>query len=279
MKHFFRGKTFIVLVLVLCFLLGFLLNLVIDGGKMPHRELFGFVTSPVRTGISWCRGQVTHFFDTISEHETLEAENEQLRQQVAELRRQVSESAYDRVQNEQLRQLLSISDPGYSFEYVSADVVSVPADGWNYTFGINVGTRAGICKGQVVVSAGGLVGKVIDVGVNWATVSGFIDPQISVGAMLLSSGDVGITEGTLALKAEGLCRLKYLKRDAVVNRGDDVYTSGLGGLYPKGIPVGTVEDLSYEDNGLTLTAVIRPAVDFSGLKEVFVITNFAEGEE
>lgn len=279
MRQYFRGRLFVVLILAVCFLLGFLLNLVIDGGRMPHRELVGLLLSPVRTGISGIRDGITHISDTFAEYDTLKEENEELRRQVADLRRQVSESAYDRDQNERYRKMLSVSEQAYSFEYVSAQVVSVPSDGWNYTFGINAGTKAGLEKGQVVVSEDGLVGKITDVGLNWATVSCFIDPQISVGATILSSGEVGITEGSLPLKAEGRCALRYLSRDADVNRGDAVYSSGLGGIYPKGILLGSVAELSYEDDGLTMTAILEPAVDFSDLKDVLVITNFSEDEK
>ena len=138
------------------------------------------------------------------------------------------------------------------------------------------GINLEIEKGDVVVCEGGLVGKITEVGLNWATISTFIDPQISVGAMLLSTGDVGVTEGTLELKAKGQCFVRYLRKDSSVNRGDQIYTSGLGGVYPKGLLLGTVSDLQYEDNGLTLNAVLTPAVDFNALQEVLIITNFSE---
>ena len=94
--------------------------------------------------------------------------------------------------------------------------------------------------------------------------------------MILSTGDVGVTEGTLELKIKGQCLVRYLDKDSSVNRGDRIYTSGLGGVYPKGLLLGTVSELSYEDNGLSLSAVLTPAVDFSDLREVFVITDFSE---
>ena len=276
MRRFFRGRFFVILVLLICFLLGFLLNLLVDGGKMPHQQVIGTVIAPVRSGFSWCAEKVSRFFKTFSEYDALTEENAELRRQVADLQKDLSEAYYDKVQNERYRQMLSVTEPEYSFQYVAADVVSVPGNGWNYTFGINAGSRSGIARGNVVVSESGLVGKVIEVGLNWATVSCFIDPQISVGAMVLSTGDVGVTEGTLELKNRGLCRVSYLKRSSTVNRGDVVCTSGLGGVYPKGILLGTVTELVYDDNGLNLSAILQPSVSFSDLKEVFVITDFVE---
>ncbi len=276
MKRFFRGKFFVVLVLIVCFLLGFMLSVAVKGHTLPHEQLVGVVVSPIRTGFTWCKNQVVHLFSSIADYDDLEAENAQLREEINALQKEIDSLHYNKVQNDRYKEMLSVANPDYTFEYVSADVVSVAADGWDSSFGINSGTRAGIAKGDIVVCAGGLVGKITEVGLNWATVSTFIDPQISVGAMLLSTGDVGVTEGTLALKTEGKCLIRYLNKDSSANRGDRVYTSGLGGVYPKGILLGTLAELRYEDNGLSLSAELIPSVSFGDLKEVLVITNFSE---
>ncbi len=276
MKRFFHGKFFVFLVLIVCFLLGFMLAVAVNGHTLPHEQVVGIVVSPIRTGFTWCKNQVTDFFSSFTEYDDLQAENAALREQVNALQKEVDGLHYNKVQNDRYKEMLSVTDPEYSFEYVSADVVTVASDGWDTSFGINGGTAAGIEKGDIVVCEGGLVGKVTEVGLNWATVSTFIDPQISVGAMILSTGDVGVTEGTLALKTEGKCLVRYLDKDSSANRGDAVYTSGLGGVYPKGILLGTLSELRYEDNGLSLSAVLIPSVSFRDLKEVLVITNFSE---
>ncbi len=276
LKYFFRGRFFTVLVLIVCFLLGFMLSVAVNGHTMPHEELVGILVSPVRTGFTWCKTQVTDLFSSIAQYDELKEENSALREQINDLQQQVNDLHYHKVQNDRYKEMLSITDPSYSFEYVSADVVTVSSDGWSGSFGINAGTGTGIEQGDIVVCEGGLVGKVTEVGLNWSTVSTFIDPQISVGAMILSTGDVGVTEGRLELKAKGKCLVRYLNKDSAVNRGDQIYTSGLGGVYPKGLLLGTVSELQYEDNGLSLNAVLTPAVSFESLKEVLVITNFSE---
>lgn len=279
MKRFFQGRFFVVLVLIVCFLLGFMLCVAVNGHTMPHEQLAGIIVSPVRTGFTWCKDQVTHFFSSIAKYDELEEENSVLREKVNDLQKQINDLHYDKVQNERYKDLLSITDPQYSFEFVSADVVTIGSDGWDASFGINAGTRSGISKGDIVVCEGGLVGKITETGLNWSTVSTFIDPQVSVGAIILSTGDVGVTEGTLELKTRGQCLVRYLDKDSSVNRGDQVYTSGLGGVYPKGLLLGTISELRYEDNGLSLSAVLTPAVSFADIKEVFVITNFTEDAE
>ena len=276
MKRFFHGRFFVVLVLIVCFLLGFMLSVAVNGHTTPHEQMVNTIITPFRSGFTWCKNQVVDFFSAFGAYDDVVEENERLKQQLVDLQKQVDELNYDRVQNDYYEELLSIRENGYTFEMVSANVVTVPTDGWGSVFGINAGTAMEIEIGDVVICSGGLVGKVVDAGLNWATVSTFIDPRISVGAMILETGDVGVTEGSLELKNKGLCTLRYLNKDSAVNRDDRVYTSGLGGVYPKGLLLGTVTELQYEDNGLSLSAVLTPAVDFSSLREVYVITNFSE---
>ena len=253
-----------------------MLSVAVNGHTMPHEHLVSTLVSPFRTGFTWCKNQIEDFFSAFSENESLTEENLALREQLAELQKQLDDLYYDKVQNERYKELLSMIEASYSFEMVSCDVVTVSSDGWDTSFGINCGTAGGIEKGDIVLYAGGLVGKIVEVGVNWATVATFIDPQVSVGAMILSTGDAGVTEGSLDWMVRGKCLVRYLDKSSSVNRGDRVYTSGLGGIYPKGLLLGTVSELMYEDNGQSLSAVLTPAVDFSALREVFVITNFSE---
>ena len=84
MKRFFRGRFFTVLVLIVCFLLGFMLSVAVNGHTMPHEQLIGIIVSPVRTGFTWCKNQVTHFFSSITQYDELEAENALLREQLAQ---------------------------------------------------------------------------------------------------------------------------------------------------------------------------------------------------
>lgn len=279
MNRFFRGRFFAVLVLIVCFLLGFMLSVAVNGHTMPHQQMVGMILSPVQTGFTWCKNQVTDFFAAFSRYDEVAAENHALKEQVNELQKQVEDLHFAEERVDEYRKNHGITENEYSFEYVSANVVSVASDGWTSSFGINAGTSAGLTRGDIVVWQGCLVGKIVEVGVNWATVSTFIDPSISVGAMILSTGDVGITEGTLERKVKGQCMVRYIDKDSTVNRGDRIYTSGLGGVYPKGLLLGTVSELKYEDNGLSLSAALTPALEFSKLREVLIITNFSEDAE
>ncbi|MGN0989760.1 MAG: rod shape-determining protein MreC [Eubacteriales bacterium] len=272
------GKFLVVVIFIALFLLGFGLNLIFDGGVMPHREIVNLIATPFRAAGNWIKNGVTGFFGAFSEHDALVRENEELRKKISELQAQLDETYALRIENERLAALAGIRARNDELEFIAADIVSLNTSGWRSSFTINKGTADGIKKKDVVVCAEGLVGKISEVGLYSATVVTVIDPQIAVGAVVVSTGDAAMTEGSAALKAKGLCKLAYLPMDAVIVRGDTVRTSGLGGLYPEGLLIGTVKDIVVEGNGLTQYAIIEPAADFGSLRRVYVISDFdAEG--
>lgn len=278
MNNFFRSRFFVVLIIIACFLAGFMLNVVIDGGVMPHREIIGIITSPFSTLGTNIKTGISNFFSAYTKYDALLAENEALKKENSDLKKRLEDSYNLEIEISRLEQLSNITQTVGELELVEAQVVSVSTDGWVSSFSINKGSLSGIKEKDVVIASTGLVGKVRDVGLNWATVVTFTDPQIAVGAIITRTEDAAMTEGTVELKAKGLCKLSYLNKNSSAIRGDIIETSGLGGLYPKGIVIGTIKDINIDDNGLTKYAVIEPAVDFSDLKKVYVSINYETDE-
>lgn len=276
MNNFFRSRFFVVLIIISCFIAGFMLNVVIDGGIMPHRTIIGIITSPFATVGTAVKTSVSNFFSAYTNYTELLEENELLKKENANLKKRLEDTYNLEVEISRLSQLSNITQTVENLTLVEAQVVSISADGWVSSFSINKGSLAGIKEKDVVIAHEGLVGKVRDVGPNWATVVTFTDPQIAVGALITRTEDAAMTEGTIALKAKGLCRLSYLSKNSSAIRGDIIETSGLGGLYPAGIVIGTIQDIRIDDNGLTKYAVIKPAVDFTELRKVYISINNPE---
>ena len=126
----------------------------------------------------------------------------------------------------------------------------------------------------VITETGALVGLVSAVGYNWCTVLTVVDTDTSLGAQVYRSKDLGMAVGDFSLMEEGRLRLDYLPADCQLLGGDLVVTSGLGGYYPSGLSVGTVEEVQLSDSGAASYAVLEPAADFDSLVEVFVIKSF-----
>ncbi|MFN8604338.1 MAG: rod shape-determining protein MreC [Candidatus Binatia bacterium] len=193
-------------------------------------------------------------------------EREWLRRRVRELESQAERAATLESQNARLQALLDLREgmPGQS---VAARITGVDASGLFRTATVNKGERDGVQKGMAVVSPAGVVGRVVSTSPNAARVLLLEDPSSGVDVLVQRSRARGIVEGSL----NGGCQLKYIKHREDLRVGDLVATSGLDGIFPKGVVVGTVSRLSREEGGLFQTAEVEPAVDFNKLEEVMVV--------
>ena len=272
MRDFFRGKFFAAVIIVLAFLLGFVANAVFDGGTTPPENIIGTVFTPVKSAAAYIGNSIEKFFRTFADYDRLKSENETLKAENDDLTVRLEKSYHLETENERLRKLLELTDKLPEYNKTEATVVSVSDDKVSSVFTVNKGSLSGIKVKDVVVSSEGLVGYVRDVGFNWATVVTILDPQVAVGAFLPRTELVAMTEGHRELKSDGLCRLSYLENTSLINRGDTVVTSGLGGLYPEGITIGKISEITVRDNGLSQYGIIAPAVDFSSLRYVCILS-------
>ena len=118
------------------------------------------------------------------------------------------------------------------------------------------------------------MGLVSEVGLNWCTVLTVVDTDTSLGAQVYRTKDLGLAVGDFSLMGENRLRLDYLPADCQLLGGDLVVTSGLGGYYPSGLEIGTVEEVQPDDSGAASYAVLAPSADFDSLVEVFIVKSF-----
>ena len=138
---------------------------------------------------------------------------------------------------------------------------------------INVGTLQGVKVGMPVVSNGpGLVGRIAQVGPRTAKVQLLTDPESAVATLLQTSRVTGLVVG----KPDGTLRMEYIPQEESISVGDIVLTSGLGGVMPKGLVIGQVAEVQQMDYALFQAAIVRPAIDFSRMELVLVITTFEQ---
>ena len=187
----------------------------------------------------------------------------------------MDEPAMIRKQGECAARLLELREQRRDLTFESAAVIDRESTNWTSALTLNRGTAHGVEKNDCVVSAeGDLVGVVSAVGYNWCTVLTVIDTDTELGARVFRTQEVAVAEGDLALMGEGKLKLSYLSADAQLLSGDVVTTSGLGGFYPGGLVIGTVESVRTGDDGLAQYAVLAPAARLGELSEVFIIKDF-----
>ena len=199
----------------------------------------------------------------------------QIAQQIAELEEQLRQMEPAATENKELRQLLGLRQQRSDLVFEAARVTQRDVSNWASTLVLDRGSQHGVAIGDCAVdSAGNLVGVVTDVGLNWCRLSTVLDTDSQFGARVFRTGETAVAGGDLALMAEGRLRLQYLSDSANLIKGDVIVTSGLGGYYPAGLVIGTVESVQTDDGGLARYAVLSPKCDVAAIQEMFIITDF-----
>ena len=275
MKRFFT-KTGIwllggaaVIAVVLC-----IISALGSGTSLLHNAL-GVIASPFRSAgaavVAWVDGIGDHFASI----EDLQAENEALRQDNAELRQALRAATPAAEENERLRKLLDLRSQRNDLTFEAARVIQRDVSNWSSTLVLNRGSQHGVAVGNCAVdSAGNLAGVITKVGLNWSRLATVLDTESQFGATVFRTGETAVAGGELELMAEGKLRLQYLADSASLIKGDVVITSGLGGYYPSGLVIGTVEAVQTDDGGLARYAVLEPGCSVDEMKELFIITDF-----
>ncbi len=175
-------------------------------------------------------------------------------------------------ENSRLKTLLDFKQEHQDFVVTGARVIGKSPGNWFNMLAVDKGSNDGIEQNMAVISQDGLVGRVVEVGTTWSKVLAIVDGRSSVSAIVERTRDTGIIRGNNTLVFEdGLSSMVYLPDDSEVIPGDKVITSGLGGVFPKGIYIGQVMEVVKEKQNLFKYAVIKPAVDFQRIEEVLLV--------
>lgn len=276
MKKFLRNNgIFILVVAVLLTAVIGIGSVFVPGLTAPVQRVLGVAATPFRAAASFFVDRVEAGYDYAFRYRSMKNRVEELEQKVASMEEENRQAQSALEENDRLRQLLQLAKAHRDFTFVSANVTARSATSWSSTLTLSKGSNDGITTEMCVVTATGeLVGVVTETGANWTEVTTIIDPSISIGARISSSGDAAVLTSNLDCLTQGECALSYLDSDAELSVGDTVLTSGLGGVYPSGLTIGTVAEEGTTDSGMERYAVITPAADLGALGEVFVITGF-----
>lgn len=207
----------------------------------------------------------------------LPEQNSALQEEVVRLRHQLREVESLERENILLRQQLGFARRS-PHQLVACEVLARDISGWWQTVRIDHGGVPGVKPNQAVVTADGLVGKVLDVSVKTCDVLLIADPSCKVSVQIADKGAYGVLTGQgLSWRGNVLCKLDLVNKNVPVEASDPVYTSGLGGVFPAGLLVGFVEEVDLDESGLYQVAQVRPRASLGDLGVVFVIVDPASG--
>lgn len=269
-KFQMKSKYLLVLMTFLC-ISAILLTFTQVVSVSPLREAASRVIVPFQNGINqigtWMNGKLEGFQNV----EELAAQNKELEQRVAELTEENTRLAQNQEELARLQELYQLDQSYSEYDKVAAQVISKDPGNWYDTFVINKGSADGIEKDMNVIANGGLVGLVVEVETNCATVRSIIDDSSSVSAMTASTSDTCIVSGDLRLMDEGKLAFSQMSTENAVAVGEQIVTSNISDKYLRGILIGYVSEVTEDSNHLTNTGYITPAVDFKHIQEVLVI--------
>ncbi len=232
------------------------------------------VVTPVQKLFTNIGTGVSDFFGYFSDIDKLKVEIKDLKKENSHLKEELNKSEISLRENEELRKLLSLKDAYPELELETAQVIARDPSNWYNTFTIDKGAVDGINVNQPVISVDRtLVGRISEVGTTWARVITINDPGHSAGAEIVRSGEYGIVEGEASADEGGNCRLSFVSKNANIIVGDKVVTSGMGGIYPKGLTIGKVLDIRPDLQGISQYALISPEADIDNIKAVLIVMN------
>ena len=176
-------------------------------------------------------------------------------------------------ENSDLKQMLNIKEKYNHFEKVYAHVITRSLDNWNETFVINKGTIDGIKEKQTVIAENGLVGYISRVEENTSEVTTILDIRSAVSVEISNVNKLALIKGDYALKGKGKLKLVNIPIDTEIAEGETVYSSGIGELYKKGIPVGSITEVVNKKNNMDRYALVEVFADIESLDVVAIIIN------
>lgn len=262
------GIAGIIITIIILILLVFLSNVSIE--KLSYIETIATnLVMPVQNGLTYIKNKIEGNNAFFSDINNLKQENEELKKRNKELDESLRELEIIRAENKDLKEQMNLKEKYKDYEAVTASVVNRDITNYGSVIIINVGKVDGIEVEMPVIADKGLVGHVIAVDQNTSKVQTIVDSSSTVTALISTSRDAIICRGTIEDK--GILKATYIPTEVTLVVGDLVETSGMGGIYPKGIQIGKIGKVINTKNVTDRYALIETTVDFDKLETVLVI--------
>ena len=256
--------TIIILILIVIFSNG-------ENNTAFFENAVSNLVMPIQNGLTYLKNKISGNNAFFTDINNLQTENEELKQRNSELEQSLRELENIKTENETLKEYLNLTEKYGEYSTVPGYVINKDISNYSKTIVINLGLDDGVAENMTVIADQGLVGYVVSVTDTTAKVQTIIDTASSVSCIMSSNDESIVCKGTLDDNSS--LRAMYIPTDSNIAQGESIETSGLGGIYPKGIHVGTVERVTNTQNLTDRYAIVKTAVDFDKLNTVLVITN------
>lgn len=230
------------------------------------------VVSPLQKIVYNINSRVKETVDFFLNFSEVKLKNEELKKKNTKLANELIEYESLKDEVERLREALNFTESKNNYKYVGVNIIGYSGNSLSDGYIIDKGSNDGIDKNMVVVSSKGLVGKVTKVASNFAIVQSILNENIAVAVMDQQTREAtGVLQGLSDKKDNNMTVVYNLPISSDVKEGDIIITSGLGKIYPKEIPVGTVVSVEEDNVRVMKSAVVEPFVNFNEVEELFVV--------
>jgi rod shape-determining protein MreC len=256
------------IVCVILMILSFSTNIL----SVPLNTISVYALVPMQKGLTAVGTSLIGRAEKLKTLEQVMEENEKLKKELDAISEENTILQQDKYELTKLRELYELDDEYSEYDKVGARIIARDTGNWYSGFVIDKGSNDGIAVNCNVIAGSGLVGRVTDVGPNYAKVISIISDNTNTSGMILSTGDNLIVTGSLKLMERGVIEYSQLSdEDDQVGIGDKVVTSNISDKYLKGILIGYIETVNTDSNNMTKSGTLMPVVDFKHLDDVLVI--------
>lgn len=275
MIRFFKSTAFkIFAVIAAALTAGSIFALATRSGSSPLTSAVSFVFSPITRLSSYVAAEFENLPVSFRSSSALAARVEELEKQVDSLTEQLVDYEQAKNKNKFYQEFLGLKEEHSDYQFAEAAVIGRDAADSLGNFTLNKGSLSGISVNDPVVYGEYLVGVVESVAPNQCTVSTILNPKVNVSAYEVRTRDLGFVNSSVELAREGYCFMPGLSSSTAVTAGGIVCTSGVGGIFPRDLIIGTIVDVVDGTVDISASAIIQPSVDFSEITDVLIITAF-----
>lgn len=275
MKNFLKSRIFKVLFAVLIILLAG----VVSAASLSSR------TSPITKAVSFVFSPLSHISSSIADKlDNIQGgfvSSSSYMDRVSELEKQVADYQsklvdYERMkkQVEAYEKFLGIKEKNPDYKFIAGSVIGRDSADLFCSFELNCGKNDGVSVNDPVISGEYLVGIVNEVTPTTCTVLSILDPKVNAAAYEIKTGELGYTDTSAKMAMNSVIKFAGLTKDTAIAKGGIVCTSGVGGIFPRGLIIGTVTDVKAEESDVSYYAEVQPEIDVNEIQDAFVITDF-----
>ena len=247
-------------------------------GSSPLSSLLGTVTEPLSSATSGIGEAFSKLTGGIRSKNAYQEEIKDLKKQIVGYQRELADYEQIKQQNELYQNALGVKEKNADFEFVYASVIGRDAADVYTSFTLSKGSKDGVeVNDPVICGEGQLVGVVSKVSPTYCVVSTILDPKVSVSAYEVRTRETGYVSNTTILSESGLIKVSGLSRTTSVTAGGLVCSTGVGGVYPKDLVIGTVKEVKDDDHTISSYLIVEPTLDIKDIEDVLIITSF-EGQ-